>query len=193
MNRMKYIIFTLCMFALPTFFWPPLGLEAYPCSHNDDLFVRSHDPNYRDYNRSVTTLELEKIHFILKTLATKSLTSLLKYRSDLKRAGEIIDTVHPLQFLLVIFTDEELKVYIHNIKKRGKWVWKEFIKGLKKSLQDEFRQSNLTPEMVEDFAGQLQLPLYLIEELIAQGRWEEFVKVLIIEIPREGDSGRYDQ
>ncbi|GEM_PF-1832042 len=148
---------------------------------------------YRDYNQSATESEKDDLRFILKTMATKSVAGLLKYRSQLEAAGDRIDKLHPLRFLETVFTDEELKVYMHNLRKRGGWIWGEFVKGIKGSLQDESEINNLTDEMLLDFTCQVGIEVSKVQGFIHGEKWEDFIKALIIHIPREGDSDRYDQ
>lgn len=148
---------------------------------------------YRKYQLPVSESEKKDITFILKTLAQKSLASLWSYKSQLEYAGDRIDHLHPLRFLECIFTDNELKVYIYNIKKRGGWVWSEFIKGFKDSLQEESDIGNLKDEFLKDFVKKIGVELSLVYGVAQQQKWEDFVKTLIINVPREGDSGRYDQ
>lgn len=159
----------------------------------DQVIPKKKHAGYRNYDNAMTVDDKKDLRFILKTMATKSLAGLLKYKSQMEYAGDRIDHVHPLRFLEAIFTDEELKVFIHNVKKRGGFIWGEFIKGLKGSLQEEYDLGNLTDEMVLDFSQQVDIDLSLIEGLIIGSKWDAFVKTLIIHIPREGDSGRYDQ
>jgi len=65
------------------------------------------------------------------------LISIAIAKGDLVAAGDRIDHVHPLRFLEAVFTDEELKVGIRNIRGKG-WVWNHFVGGLKDSLSTEF-------------------------------------------------------
>ncbi len=148
---------------------------------------------YRNYTNSVTASEFSNIHFILKTMATKTLAGLLKYKSELEETGDRVDHVHPLKFLTAVFTSEELKVHIHNIKKRGSWIWGEFFKGLKGSLQEESEIGNLNEFMILDFAANVKIDFKLIQNDLLNRHWDDFIKTLLTNIPREGDSGRYDQ
>lgn len=148
---------------------------------------------YRNYDRKAAESEKKDLRFILKTLATKSIAGLLKYRSELEAAGDRIDKLHPLRFLETAFTDEELKAYMHNIRQRGGWIWGEFVKGIKGSLQDETDIGNLTDDMILDFSCQVEIDPSKVEGPIHREKWEDFIKALIIHIPRKGDSDRYDQ
>lgn len=150
-------------------------------------------PGYRIYEFPVSPSEKEDIRYILKSMAQKSLAALWSARGQLEEAGERIDHVHPLRFLECVFQDEELKTYIHNIKKRGSWIWSEFVKGFKASLQEEADLGNMRQEYIDDFLASISLEPSLVAEQIRAAKWEEFIKTLIANVPRNGDTGRYDQ
>lgn len=145
----------------------------------------------RNYNTPVTPQEKKDLAFLVNTLAKASLVSLLRQKKDLEAAGARINQIHPLRFILAIFTDEELKVGIRNIRPRG-WVWGDFIKGLRDSLSEENARGNLTDEQVRDFAARLEIDPKVIFPYVHAGRWDEFVDVLIQIVPRKGEPGRYD-
>ncbi|HEY4832090.1 MAG TPA: hypothetical protein VIH61_05960 [Waddliaceae bacterium] len=158
----------------------------------DILILKSTSAGYRDYYQPVNDDKKKAIRFILKTMAKKSLTSLWSYKSQLEDAGRSIDQVHPLRFLQTVFTDEELKAYFHQIKKRASWIWGEFIKGLKTSLQEELNIDNLKDVHIYDFAMNVNIDPTLIYELILYSQWEEFINILLQYVPREGQFDRYD-
>lgn len=160
---------------------------------NEALFLKSTHPGYRSYEVLPTESVKQDIRYILKALAEKSLTSLWGLKSKLEAAGNRIDHLHPLRFLEFIFKEDELKVHIYNIKKRGSWVWNEFIKGFKDTFQEEFDIGNLHEEFLQDFVKNIDIELSLVFECYQSKRWEEFVKTLIANVPRDGDAGRYDQ
>ncbi len=145
----------------------------------------------RDYLGGVTTYESERIGFIVTTLATKSLITIARSRSDLETAGDQIDHVHPLNFLKVVFTSEELKVGIRNIRTRG-WIWSDFLAGIKKSLTTEASHGNMGPDVVSHFANSLKINPQILLPAAAKGDWEDFVNLLIATVPRGGDHGRFD-
>ena len=176
------------------YFLPYEGQEIWVTSLDSDQPVpKKTYMGYRDYDLKATESEKEDLRFILKTMATNSVAGVLKYRSQLEAAGDRIDRLHPLRFLETVFTDEELKAYMHNVRKRGGWIWGEFIKGVKGSLQEESEIENLTDDMLLDFSCQVGIEISKIDSLIHGRKWEEFIKALIIYIPREGDTDRYDQ
>ncbi len=147
--------------------------------------------NWRDYQASVSKKEKENIVYIMRTLASESLISIGKKKSSLKSAGDHIDHLHPFRFLITVFTDEELKARIAAIRDRGGWVGDGFFDGITKSLKDEAAHGNLL-QFTQDFATQVNIDSELISSSLQQGKWKEFVSILIDKIPREIDPKRYD-
>lgn len=144
----------------------------------------------RDYSIPVTKDEKKNISYIVTTLANKSLVKILSLKSSLEKAGDKLQLVHPLRFLMCIFTDEELKVCVHNIMGRS-WVWKDFMKSLNDSLEEENKKGNVT-DFVMDFSHKVGIDFGLIYPLAQERRWEDFVKMLSAYIPRQGNPDRYD-
>lgn len=145
----------------------------------------------RNYYAPVLPHEESDIHFIITFLANKSLITIASHKGALEEAGDRIDHVHPLKFLATVFTNEERKVGIRNIRAKG-WIWGEFVAGIKESLATEANANNLTIDVVNDFACVVGIdPRWIIPSLQAR-RWEEFIDILIAKIPRKGDHDRYD-
>jgi len=144
----------------------------------------------RDYPGGLTTEELNDIHFIVRTLADKSLITIAKERYSLEAAGDRIDHVHPLNFLLTIFSDEELKVAVRNIRGKG-WVWSNFLSGLKQTLSTESEINNVMPHM-QDFSSRLEVGIHLLLPAVRSRNWDLLVDQLIKNVPRKGDGSRYD-
>ncbi len=152
--------------------------------------MRKASKSSRNYNAAATEQEKAEIGYIVKTLANNSLLKIKGAESSLKKAGEKVENVHPLQFLLVIFTNEEYKVSMRNLEGRS-WVWKSFLEGITRSLGEENTKDNLM-QFVPDFSKQLGINPKDILPIMQAGQWEKFVGALIKLVPRNGDSGRYD-
>lgn len=146
----------------------------------------------REYDQGVSVGQKKDIGFIVKTLANSSLTSIWKNKPALERAGEHIESIHPLQFFLYIFSDEELKVGLRNIKQRGGWVGKEFFSGIFESLTRESKLENMTYEHVCDLSSSLGISPDLIYTCLKEERWNDFVETMITLLPRKGDPDRYN-
>jgi hypothetical protein len=145
----------------------------------------------RAYYKDITSEEKNDIRFIVNSLANKSLISLAVYKSDLEAAGDRIDHIHPLRFLMTIFSDEELKVGVRNIRGRG-WIWNHFISGLKESLSTETNIDNMKTDFIEHFSQTLKINSSTLVPLIWRQDWDHFIDTLITSIPRTGDHDRYD-
>ncbi|MCH9625114.1 MAG: hypothetical protein S4CHLAM123_02830 [Chlamydiales bacterium] len=145
----------------------------------------------RDYFEEVLPSEKADIHFIVTSLANKSLIGIALIKSELEEAGNRIDHLHPLRFLMTVFTDEELKVGIRNIRSCT-WVWNHFSGGLKECLSTEANIGNIQDCFVEHFAETVGVDLDYIFLAVQQRNWDVLIDALITHIPREGDQDRYD-
>ncbi len=112
-------------------------------------------------------------------------------RGALEAAGNRIDHIHPLRFLMTVFADDKLKVDIRNIRSKG-LVWDHFVGGLKECLSTETSIGNVTMDQVLHFAKTLNLSPSLIADAVFSQMWDDFVDLLIMHIPRSGDYDRYD-
>ena len=168
-----------------------------PAQANYDLRVStmgvtlSPKKTWRDYNIPVSKKEKQDVAYIINSLSKDSLVSLAKSRSSIKKVGDRVEHLHPLRFLMTIFTSEELKAGIHGIRDRS-WVWDEFCSGLIDNLKEEFSHQNLKDEYVLDFAERVKIDPNLITPSIHQGQWKQFINILIDRIPRQNDSNRYN-
>lgn len=186
MNAKEMIFGSIFLVSSASMTLTPHELCAHPNSIEKDL-------HYRDYYAQVTDTEMKDMRFILKTLAQKSLLSLWGYQTKLEEAGDRIDHIHPLRFLHSIFSNDEFIVYINNIEDRGGWVRDGFIDGFKQSFDEESDRNNLREEFLEDFSATFDLKFSTIRGKAKNRDWEGLIKHLVINIKREGDSGKYDQ
>lgn len=146
---------------------------------------------FRDYLAPVSSKHKKDIYYIITTLSKESLIGIGTSMVSLKRAGSRIDHLHPFHFLLTIFTDEELKVGAHIIREKGGMAWDGFTNGITGSLKEESAKDNVL-QYVHDFAKKVKIDVDLILPALQQGKWIEFVHLLIDKIPRENDPNRYN-
>lgn len=147
--------------------------------------------NGRDYWASLTKSEKKDLHYIIKSLAYESHLSLGTKRSSILNAGDRIDHLHPLRFLLTIFKDEELKVGMHAIRDRS-FIWSEFIDQFIEKANEEYKQDNMKRECILDFSKKLNIDPDLIIRSIEHAKWKDLINTLIDKIPRATDPNRYD-
>lgn len=167
------------------------GGVSYVIDFGQNVTSRSVQTQGRDYYRTASSKEREDINFIIRTLAKASWTELLKSKSNLKKAGDRTDRVHPLRYLLTIFSDNDLKDAFHCMHSRSK-IWSEFYSQFSESLKLESSRNNMTTEYIKDFATTLRINYDSIATPIQQERWQDFINQLLTQIPRSGNTGRYE-
>lgn len=146
----------------------------------------------RDYNTPANAAQIKDITYIATTLGSAPLKSLYKNEGNLKKAGDRIDSVHPLRFLEVLFSSEELKAAAHAVRQRTFFVWGNFFDGLKESLDEEYTHGNLTDAQIMDFSSRVGVNPNAIMGPIHSRNWQQFYDTLLREIPRKGDPGKYN-
>lgn len=146
----------------------------------------------RNYYAVLTPEEFRDIHYILTYLGSKpSLISLGWNQGDLQAAGDRIRHIHPLNWFLNVFRNEELKIAFGNI--RGSGLWSRFSRGdrgIVDSLNSESDIHNMKREYIEDFSRKLGLESNEIAALIERRDWDKFFERLIA-IPRKGDYKKF--
>ncbi len=162
------------------------ALSVFVVESQETVLVKEDSAQYRKvsehlrrYDLPITKEEKKDISYIITYLADKSLLSLLRHKSSLEAAGDRINHVHPLRFLMCVFTDEELTEGIKGIYKRGGWVWSDFSAGLKESLKEESQRNNLRDEQVIDFAKTIDVESGTIFPAIHNRKWSDFIVYLI--------------
>ena len=158
------------------------GMYAPVANHNMEIV--------RTYERPTTKKESDMIYYIVTTLGNGGKLKVAKEAISLERTRPKLDSLHPLRFAEVIFSNEELKPACANI--RGKMWWNKFRHGLTKSLGEESKKHNLTLEQIHDFAQNVNIDPDFIVGPLQKGEWNEFLDILIDKVPRKGEPGRYD-
>ena len=174
------------------------GNDLYILDYSSSLDSDRLNPSFlaatkaRDYYHVMNSYEKGELRYILNTLASASWTKLISSNSALKKSGDNIDHIHPLRFWLTIFSDEELKGCIHAVRDR-KQIWKEFTSGCVDSFNQEAGFNNLKKEYIANFASALKLKnSKAIDDALKSKNWTEFFNILITNLPRSGNPGRYD-
>lgn len=148
--------------------------------------------SYRDYDIPITKEDKKNLAYIVNTLAYDSLWSIGTSTASIQKVGDKLEYLHPLRFVMIIFTDEELKAGAHAIRDRGGWIWDGFLGGITRSLTDEAARHNVKEAQIRDFAKVVKIDADLILPPLQQERWEDFVDILIDKIPRQNDPNRYN-
>lgn len=170
---MKYLLFLLALCMLPLYAAPKEGPR-------------------RDYNILPTEQDKQNIKYIVKTLSTTSLLKLKGQEGALKKVGDRIDHVHPLRFLEVLFSNEEMKAYAHAVRGRTFFVWGEFFGGLKNSLQEESVRGNMTDAQIAQFSKNVGVPVASVQGLIKNRQWQQLYDTLLKQLPRKGNTKKFN-
>lgn len=167
-------------------------LLDYSQSNKPRLSAKSSTGSHRNYHAAVTTKEKKDIHYIVTTLGRADPIKLKREESFLTQAGDRINHLHPFKFLSCIFTNEEMKVGLLQIRSRIiSRIPKKFFGGLFESLTEEAEKNNLH-EYINDFAYALKVDPALITTAIEKKEWKELINILIEQLPRNGNPNRYD-
>lgn len=152
---------------------------------------RAAEDHMRDYDKPATKKQADMITYVVTTMGFKGYADLWRERKALKATKEPLIDLHPFRFLEVIFTGEETKAAISNVKDK-KFVWPEFKNGLYPSLTEEAAKGNLKIKDVKDFAKNVKVDSKLLIPAIEKKDWDQLVNVLIDNVPREGNPNHYD-
>lgn len=153
--------------------------------------LRAQAPPLRDYEKGPSKYQTETVRWIIRTIATRHQVWLGLHTKEINKKKESILDLHPLNFLLIIFSDEELKCCAHIIRDKT-FVSGPFYEGNITSLQQEADRNNMKISYVKDFAKKVKINPSLIIPLIQKEKWEDFINCLIDNIPRENNPNRYN-
>jgi hypothetical protein len=154
------------------------------------------DEDFRNYNKPITKEDIENLRYIIKISAWGSDWEVARYGFDMNDKGKKLEHLHPLRFLMIIFTDEEMKAGIHKLRAAerigGEYIWGRFLGGIKRGLTEETAKNNVKIEHIKDFAKKVGIDSALIIPSLQQHKWEKCVDILIDNIPRKNNPGRYN-
>lgn len=125
-------------------------------------------PQKKDYFASLTPKDEENIRFLITTLGSHAMVSLLYYKGQLEAAGDAIGDIHPLRVMAYIFSDPDLRLLSNRINRS---VWGRFVKGWVKSFADSAKVNDFPPPYVENFAKVTGFPLKKANALIKKEQW----------------------
>jgi hypothetical protein len=113
---------------------------------------------------------------IITAMGEKNVAKLLLDSFRLRRLGDSIRHVPPLQFLGFVLTNQRLKDCLKKISK-STFKWSSFIDGFGENMEKEFFHGRLIPQL-EDFSKLVGGSKEQLEAYVYQQDWEEFVKCL---------------
>ena len=132
-------------------------------------------------NLRLTNEDVENITFIIISLGEQGKLSLLVNKTELQRRGELIQGVHPLKFLTVVFKDRHLKKFCMPEILNDYYKKKNFLDGLGSNMTKEAQKGKIQKYM-PDFLNEINLNSQHMNNLlkfVEARNWEEFVRYII--------------
>jgi hypothetical protein len=123
------------------------------------------------------------IREIIETVANKSPLQLAWIKSEMEKKGKSVESVHPLRFLGVVFSDPQLKKYM-KICSESVFKWEGFLngsggtRGFWAKMENEHKRNNLLPH-VEGFSLAVKANPEEVETIIKNKGWDKLVLYLI--------------
>ncbi len=145
----------------------------------------------RNYQQQISQQDKNNVAYIVNSLGMEPLYKIPGLQSSLKGVGAKVEHIHPLRFLALIFTDEQMKASMQAMRSRT-WIYDEFLKGLKQSLEKESSRGNLTLDQAKDFSKRVDLSFELIRPPVEKRQWANLVETLIAKVPRKNNPNRYN-
>ena len=146
----------------------------------------------RDYWQELSYDEMRIIREQVVAIANSSLPRLLCIQSQLESMEKEIDHVHPLRYLLYVFEEEETKVAMRNVNRRGGFVWSKLNDRISYSLRKDHELGNVTTEQVDDVAFRLGIAPDTLYDPANRCDSATLISELIRLVPRGGDFDRYN-
>lgn len=126
---------------------------------------------------SLNSNEQYAISEIITAMGEKNVAKLLLDSFRLRRLGDSIQHVPPLQFLGFVLTNSYLRECLKKFSKSS-FKWSPFIDGFGGNMEKEFSQGKLLPQL-QGFSILVGGSIDQLEEYVYRQEWDEFVKCLL--------------
>ena len=127
------------------------------------------------YDTPLTEKDKKNINYVIDTLSSKSMFSLLAVKSDLEAAGESTQHVNPLTHLQYIFSNPELKAKTKDI---GNVPWNRYVGDFGDALQKAKDKGEINEEILKKFAKKVNVDYDILKPLYEKGDWKKFMNTL---------------
>jgi hypothetical protein len=130
-----------------------------------------------DFSLNLNNSEKYAISEIISSMGEKNVAKLLLDGFRLRRLGDSIEHVPPLQFLGFVLTNPNLKENLKKISKNT-FKWSSFIDAFGGNMEKELYQGKLIFQL-EGFSKLVGGSLNQMEGYVYREEWESFVKSLL--------------
>jgi hypothetical protein len=131
-----------------------------------------------DYTFEISASEKERriIRQIISDMGSKSLFALLRKRSEMMKLGDQIRDVPPMEFLAVIFSQNDLKQHMGSIRK-SHFKWKNIVDEIGENMAKERKKPDFE-ERVRAFAESMGADGDLLVRKAEEKDWSGFISAL---------------
>ena len=126
---------------------------------------------------SLNSSEQYAITEIISAMGEKNVAVLLLDVIRLRRLGDSIEQVPPLQVIGFVLTNPHLKSCLKKISKSS-FKWSSFIDGFGGNMEKEYFQGKILPQL-QSFTELVGGSLEQLEGYVYHQEWEKFVKCLL--------------
>jgi hypothetical protein len=130
-----------------------------------------------EFNLSLNMNDQYAISEIITAMGEKNIAGLLFDAFRLRRLGDSIQHVPPLQFLGFVLSNPHLKDCLKKISKSS-FKWTPFIEGFSQNMEKELIQGKLLIQL-HGFSELTKGSLDQLEGYAYQQEWDKFVKCLL--------------
>jgi hypothetical protein len=141
------------------------------------IFCFSTHLKAEDFSLNLNNSEKYAISEIIVSMGEKNVAKLLLDGFRLRRLGDSIEHVPPLQFLGFVLTNPNLKENLKKISKNT-FKWSSFIDAFGGNMEKELYQGKLIFQL-EGFSKLVGGSLNQMEGYVYREEWESFVKSLL--------------
>lgn len=124
----------------------------------------------RDFYHELSSSEKKDLSYLIHTLAEKSLPALFFCRSNLEKAGNRLDHLHPLRFISAIYTDPKLLTAVRTVSKRS-MVWPEWVSGMAESFVSAHKGDNMHVDIQIAFCEELGIAYETLQPYFSKQDW----------------------
>lgn len=126
----------------------------------------------QNYFAPLTQQEKESISYIITTLSTKSMVTLLAYRKQLESAGAKTKGVNPLRFWKEVLTNRQLKNGLPHI---GAVPKRQLINDFAVSFSEANRRGKIDEKAIDDFSKSTGIDKNLVIKYSKEGKWKQLL------------------
>lgn len=125
------------------------------------------------FHPQASSKDQQTIRYIITEMGEKDLYSLFKKRKEMNKMGDQIRHVPPMDFLAVIFSQNDLKNHMHSIKK-SMFKWNNIVDNIGENMKKEKKHADFD-QKVRAFANYLGVDGEVLIHKAHHNDWSGFI------------------